>query len=66
MMHDLEFRQGSLCQIYDHNWRSTSQQGKYECRNCKAIAYCPGCLLAIPKGAATMRCERHKEGKLNV
>jgi hypothetical protein len=63
MMADLEYRQGSHCQIYDHSWRPTSLQGQYMCRVCGVVAYCPGCLLTVPLGATKMRCERHKEGK---
>ncbi len=61
MIVDPEYRQGSLCETYGHSWRETNQQGKFQCRTCRAVAYCPTCLLVVPKGALTARCERHQE-----
>lgn len=63
MIADVEHRQDTPCQIYDHSWRPTSLQGRYTCRVCEAMGYCSSCLLTIPLGTIIMRCERHKEIK---
>ena len=63
MIEDVMERRGTLCEIYGHNWRATSAQGMYQCTNCRQQASCSGCLLTVPKGAQTMRCEQHKEQK---
>lgn len=63
---NLEERQGSPCQIYDHAWRPTSVQGRYECRTCGVLAYCRECMPTVPSGAITMHCEKHQEGQRNA
>lgn len=64
MLTDPEYRQGSLCQSYGHKWRSTTTQGKYICVHCRAIGYCPECLLTVPKGVLRMRCGQHQEERV--
>lgn len=58
---DLEYRAGAFCLYHGHLWQATNQQGKYQCSNCKTVAYCPTCLLTLPRHALTMRCEKHQE-----
>ncbi len=58
-----EHRAGGFCLYYGHLWHATNQPGKYQCSNCKVVAYCPGCVLVIPRYALTMRCTQHQEGE---
>ena len=63
MIIDPQFRPGSHCQIYDHDWRVTSMKGRSQCRVCEKLAYCPECsslhALTIPLGALRVRCSSH-------
>lgn len=57
---DLKQRQGTLCETFGHNWRSTNRPGKFYCCNCRVTGYCSKCLLTLPKGAIVMRCQIHQ------
>jgi hypothetical protein len=48
------------CQTYGHIWQATDKvPGQYRCTICKAIGYCPGCVVAVPVQATMMFCKRH-------
>lgn len=61
MIHERAYQHHFFCQTYGHHWQATSKSGTYRCSNCRAMGYCPGCLLLVPTGALTMRCQQHEE-----
>lgn len=60
MIVDPEYRRGSLCETYGHDWRPANEPGMFQCSTCRAMGYCPGCVLIMPKGVLMMRCKQHQ------